>query len=77
VLRVKEYLAENKVNTRRYFYPSLNTLPYLTTKFSCPVSESIARRVLCLPFYQQLKPDEVSFITALIKKVLIKEALTI
>jgi dTDP-4-amino-4,6-dideoxygalactose transaminase len=77
VERVKEYLAENKVNTRRYFYPSLNTLPYLEKKFSCPVSEDIAKRILCLPFYQQLQTDEVSFISSLIKNVLIKEALAI
>lgn len=35
---------------RRYFYPSLNTLPFLNAR-GCPVSESIATRVACLPLY--------------------------
>ena len=53
LLKVKNYLEINQVNTRRYFYPSLNKLPYLKYTNNCPVSEDIALRVLCLPFYQQ------------------------
>jgi dTDP-4-amino-4,6-dideoxygalactose transaminase len=36
---------------RRYFYPSLNTLHYLVRRQDCPVAESVASRVLCLPLY--------------------------
>jgi dTDP-4-amino-4,6-dideoxygalactose transaminase len=72
LLKVMGLLAENKVNTRRYFYPSLNTLPYLTTKFACPVSEDISRRVLCLPFYQQLSEESISFVCSIIIKALKK-----
>lgn len=36
---------------RRYFYPSLNTLPYLKRVQSCPISESVSLRVLSLPLY--------------------------
>jgi dTDP-4-amino-4,6-dideoxygalactose transaminase len=77
VIRLKEYLAEHQVNVRRYFYPSLNTLTYLERKFSCPVSEDISKRVLCLPFYQQLKKEEILFITSLIKNVLMEKVLAI
>src|SRR4030095_3077900 len=47
-------LARKAINTRRYFYPSLNKLPYLTSSDQCPVSEDLAKRVLSLPFYPQL-----------------------
>jgi dTDP-4-amino-4,6-dideoxygalactose transaminase len=52
LLRVKQHLAANGINTRRYFYPSLNKLPYLKIiSYSCPVSENISRRVLSLPLH--------------------------
>ena len=70
LLKTKNYLEENKVNTRRYFYPSLNKLPYLNSANACPISEDIAKRVLCLPFYQQLSNEEVLYICSLIKTIL-------
>ncbi len=69
LIDVKAYLANNNVNTRRYFFPSLKTLPYVTGS-PCPVSEDISRRVLCLPFYQQLTKEQVLFICSLIKSSL-------
>ena len=69
LLEAKKKLEENKINTRRYFYPSLNTLPHVKVKFqSCPVSEDISSRVLCLPLYPELEENNVSRITDLIKK---------
>jgi dTDP-4-amino-4,6-dideoxygalactose transaminase len=44
---------------RRYFYPSLNTLSYLSTDQRCPVSESIAGRILCLPLYPGLPGETI------------------
>jgi dTDP-4-amino-4,6-dideoxygalactose transaminase len=67
LLTVKDHLEVNQVNTRRYFYPSLNNLPYLNSAQTCPISEDISRRVLCLPFYQQLTFQELTHITSLIK----------
>jgi dTDP-4-amino-4,6-dideoxygalactose transaminase len=64
--KVKDALAAEDINTRRYFFPSLNKLPYHTGA-DCPVSEDIAVRVLCLPLYQQLEHDEVRRISALIR----------
>ncbi|MBX7043062.1 MAG: DegT/DnrJ/EryC1/StrS family aminotransferase [Ignavibacteria bacterium] len=55
---LKEHLSAGGINTRRYFHPSLNTLPYLNPS-SCPVSENIAGRVLCLPMYQELEDEDV------------------
>ncbi|HWB63228.1 MAG TPA: DegT/DnrJ/EryC1/StrS family aminotransferase [Chitinophagales bacterium] len=67
---VKDVLAENGINTRRYFYPSLNRLPYLENQQSCPVSEDAASRVLCLPFYYELSFDDATRIAGLVKKLL-------
>jgi len=65
LLKLKNKLAESEINTRRYFYPSLNKLPYLKGE-PCPVSESISSRVLCLPLYQELLPEEVNKISEII-----------
>lgn len=66
--RVRQALLEAGVSPRRYFYPSLNTLPYLKPelKRDCPVSESIASRVLCLPLYVGLSQDEIGTVCDLI-----------
>lgn len=44
-------LALEKLNigTRRYFYPTLDTLPYLQPQAEKPVARNLAQRVLCLP----------------------------
>lgn len=68
MLALREHLKQNGVNTRRYFYPSLNQLPYLTKTDHCPISEDVSLRALCLPFYYDLTVDEVSLITGLISK---------
>lgn len=67
LLRVKEGLAAQMVNTRRYFFPSLNQLPYVTGA-SCPISEDVSRRVLCLPFYQELTIDQVRWVCQLVRR---------
>jgi len=64
--QVKAVLAEHDVDARRYFFPSLNQLPYCPGA-PCPVSESAAARVLCLPFYPQLGPEEVQRIAGLVR----------
>lgn len=47
---------EQNINPKRYFYPSLTMLNYVKPT-SCPIAEDIARRVLCLPLYDDL-PEE-------------------
>lgn len=70
LLAVKQALNTIQVNPRRYFYPSLNTLPFLQTKPSCPISEEISSRVLCLPLYDSLEKQDVVRISTLITEVL-------
>lgn len=70
LLKVKESLSKNEINTRRYFYPSLETLPYIRSKQSLPISNSISRRILCLPMYDSLNTEELSKIISIIKEVI-------
>nr|WP_299034089.1 DegT/DnrJ/EryC1/StrS family aminotransferase [uncultured Tenacibaculum sp.] len=59
LLRCMSYLEKKQIFTRRYFYPSLSdNLPYLEKK-QMKVTENIAKRVLCLPFYYDLMIEEV------------------
>ena len=67
--RVKQALEEENIYPRRYFYPSLNQLPYHQGK-ACPISEDISQKVLCLPLYQQLEQRDVERITAIVRKSL-------
>lgn len=71
LLKIKKHLEKNKINTRRYFFPSLNNLPYLKSSGHCPVSEDISKRVLCLPFYQQLSNNEIFEICSFIKEAFV------
>jgi dTDP-4-amino-4,6-dideoxygalactose transaminase len=61
MMRVRQLLIDNGVNPRRYFHPSLNTLPYLEPDLrrACPISEDVSSRVLCLPLYVGLSKKEV------------------
>jgi dTDP-4-amino-4,6-dideoxygalactose transaminase len=54
---LKELTAELRkegIQPRRYFYPSLNRLPYMTPEQAAPLSESVADRILCIPIYESL-----------------------
>ena len=67
MLRVKAALEAEQVFPRRYFYPSLDTLPYVKAE-ACPVSRSIAERVLCLPLYPGLAEGDVERIAGIVAK---------
>lgn len=70
LLRVFEALAKNEIYPRRYFYPSLNKLPYIKDKQACPVSEDISSRIACLPLYADLKKEKVEEICSIIAEVI-------
>lgn len=69
VLVIKSRLEEKGVFTRRYFYPSLNNLPFLKESNNCEISENIANRVLCLPCYYELSEKEQSLIISIINEL--------
>jgi dTDP-4-amino-4,6-dideoxygalactose transaminase len=70
LLRVLERLQAENIFPRRYFFPALNTLPYLEQYQPCPVAESLAPRVLCLPLYAELEENAVESITQVIRQAL-------
>lgn len=69
LLRAMATLQKNNIYPRRYFYPSLNTLPFLHPN-SCPKAESIATRVLCLPLYVKLSNSSVRRIASIVRSCL-------
>lgn len=68
-LKVIKELEGNWVTPRRYFYPSLNTVDIFKPN-NCPMSESIAKRILCLPLYYTLTQNDVDFISRIILRVI-------
>lgn len=69
LLSVFEKLNANGIYPRRYFYPSLNTLPYIENPVSCPISEDVCSRIACLPLYPDLGFGEVYRICNIIGSV--------
>ena len=69
LIRVSEALQAQNVFPRRYFYPSLNRLPYVTAS-PCPVSEDIATRGLCLPLYDGLVEADAERIAGIVSGAL-------
>lgn len=68
LLEARNLLRSNQINTRRYFYPSLNKLPFIEYQ-SCPVSEDISSRILALPLFYDLAKEDVLRISKLINSV--------
>ncbi|MEZ0005109.1 dTDP-4-amino-4,6-dideoxygalactose transaminase [Flavobacterium sp. 28YEA47A] len=67
LLRVQKALNENKIFPRRYFYPSLNTVNFIKNT-EMPISESIAKRIMCLPLYVGLETEDLEKITSIINQ---------
>lgn len=59
-------LSDKNIFPRRYFYPSLNKLPYIEPRQSCPISEDIASRIVCLPLYPDIEPEVIDEICEVI-----------
>jgi dTDP-4-amino-4,6-dideoxygalactose transaminase len=68
MLALRDVLNQNGIVPRRYFYPSLNQLPFLKEAEACPVSEDISSRVVCLPLHAELPSEDVRRIVTLINQ---------
>ncbi|HEX8269221.1 MAG TPA: DegT/DnrJ/EryC1/StrS family aminotransferase [Flavobacterium sp.] len=67
--KIVAYLNGNEIFVRRYFYPSLSSvLPYLDP-VAMPITDEIAKRVICLPLYHDLTLEEVDLICRLLLRV--------
>lgn len=70
LLNVIDKLNKSDIFPRRYFYPSLNSLPYIEKEYICPISEDISKRIVCLPLYVGLDEKDVIKICNIIKESL-------
>ena len=70
LLTVVRALNQEEIHPRRYFYPSLDTLAYLSQASVCPISRDIASRILCLPLYPELSKCDQSRIIRCVQKSL-------
>lgn len=71
LLAVRDALNAQDIFPRRYFYPSLNALPFVQAAAKrgyqpCPVSEDASLRVLCLPMYPDLAHSDADRICSII-----------
>jgi dTDP-4-amino-4,6-dideoxygalactose transaminase len=69
LVKVFETLNQNWINPRRYFFPSLEDLPYIRQKARCKVAAAIATRALCLPLFDTLTKEEIDMIFRIILRV--------
>lgn len=67
--KVVDVLSQNWIYPRRYFYPSLEDLPYVQRADNCPTADSLARRALCIPLYDELTREEIDMICRLMLRV--------
>lgn len=68
--RAQEELVKEDIFPRRYFYPSLDDLPYVKNTAPCPISRRIASSVLCLPQYMGLSNEDQDRVIAAIRRAL-------
>lgn len=64
-MKIFKALEREQIFARRYFYPVLSQLNYVIPS-QMPVAEDIAKRVLCLPLYEQLSEAEIDMVCRVI-----------
>ncbi len=67
LLQARDRLNAIQIFPRRYFYPSLNNLPYVRQN-PFPIADVASPCVLCLPIYLGLNQDEVRLICRIIRE---------
>ena len=67
LLKAIKILNEMSIFPRRYFFPSLNTLPFMDSSDHCPHSESISKRVICLPLFHDLELKDIDSIAEVLQ----------
>ncbi|MGH7702317.1 MAG: DegT/DnrJ/EryC1/StrS family aminotransferase, partial [Gemmatimonadales bacterium] len=65
LLATRAALVAQRIQPRRYFFPSLSELPYAEAS-EVPVSRDVSRRVLCLPLFAELSDPDVDLIAQVV-----------
>jgi len=68
LLKTQNNLEAQNIFSRRYFYPSLEILPYIQSS-KCPIAKTISERILCLPLSTEISNEELCNISTLINQV--------
>jgi dTDP-4-amino-4,6-dideoxygalactose transaminase len=66
LLKAVQKLKEHDIVPRRYFWPSLDELSYIRIN-TCTKSHEISSRILCLPIFNSLRFEEISFISRIVR----------
>jgi hypothetical protein len=66
---IERQLNEQFIYPRRYFYPSVNTYSIILPEVSMPISEDVAKRILCLPLYYELNYRVIDIIIKIIRNI--------
>ena len=69
LLKSEKLMHDANILPRRYFYPSLDTLPYISGG-NAAISRDVSSRVICLPLYHTLNTDSISKVCSLLEKAL-------
>lgn len=69
--KLADVLLEMGIPTRKYFFPALHEMKAFReySRTSLPVTESIARNILCLPLYPDLSKDDAEKVARAIRTV--------
>ena len=70
MLKVQKVLNDTEIFPRRYFYPSLDTLPYIKESSIMNISREISSRILALPMYSTLSKNEQKQVINTLKEIL-------
>ena len=72
--KVMNYLRENGIGTRQYF-PPIHMQPYIKAMYGFkeddfPISYDIGNRSMALPFYNNIKEEEVDYVVEKLKEAI-------
>lgn len=71
LIKVRAALELQEIYPRRYFYPSLSSLPFVTSVSNCPISDDYALRALALPLFYDLAHTDVERIIQIVNTSLV------
>ncbi|MCQ6963440.1 DegT/DnrJ/EryC1/StrS family aminotransferase [Methanolobus chelungpuianus] len=77
LLEIKDEMNKQGINPRRYFFPSLDTLPYMNSQSLKYISGDISKRIMCLPIYPGMSSGEVQSVIKVIESCLSAKYATI
>lgn len=69
LLEALKILEKEGIYPRRYFYPSLDTLPYVVKSDKISISSDISKRILCLPLFHDLPNADLKNIINIINNI--------